>query len=54
MLQVIMCYYVLQVELELSLPMDGGNYSNSKGESIVTRIECGINDSNYERCVHIT
>ena len=41
------------MELELSLPMDGGNYSNSKGESIVTRIGCGIHDTNYERCVCI-
>ena len=50
-------YYVtmvtLQVELELSLPIDGDNYSNSKGESIVRRIECGVNDSTYKRCVGI-
>ena len=43
----------MQVELELSLPTDGDNYSNSKGESIVRRIECGMNESSYKRCVGI-
>jgi len=37
------------VELEVSLPMDTGNYSNSKGESIATRIGCGVADLDYER-----
>ncbi|XP_065900043.1 DNA-directed RNA polymerase III subunit RPC5-like [Dysidea avara] len=38
-----------KVELEVSLPMDTGNYSNSKGESIATRIGCGVADLDYER-----
>ena len=43
----------VQVELELTLPMNGDNYSNSKGESIVRRIECGINESTYKGCVGV-
>lgn len=38
-----------KVEMEVSLPMDTGNYSNSKGESIATRIGGGVADLDYER-----